>query len=228
LSTTLGRDKLYQAIQSFSRLYAWYLLSRGSASDAAPWNALKSHLALGRRLFRLGKPLEHLQALLSALQTRGETGEQITTIAKQLSYFGFLTYDSIIWADAVKFIKLNPITSVKVNKMANRYWFSGILFSLVHSLIKARRLTNEKGKLQSPAWNEKHIGDAADRDTKSHALRVARAATHRQLIIDILDVWTPASGLGLVNVNDGVMGIFGLISSAIALQTQWKSLSGKH
>lgn len=36
-----------------------------------------------------------------------------------------------------------------------------------------------------------------------------RAATRLQFIIDSLDVWIPASGLGLVDLNDGVLGIFG-------------------
>jgi hypothetical protein len=36
-----------------------------------------------------------------------------------------------------------------------------------------------------------------------------RAATRQQFIIDILDVWLPASTLGLVKINDGVLGIFG-------------------
>ena len=36
-----------------------------------------------------------------------------------------------------------------------------------------------------------------------------RAATRQQFIIDILDVWVPAANLGLVHVNDGVLGIFG-------------------
>lgn len=36
-----------------------------------------------------------------------------------------------------------------------------------------------------------------------------RTATRHQFIIDILDVWLPASNLGLVNLNDGILGIFG-------------------
>ena len=66
LSTTVGRDKVrmqsfvlesviyisfkvYRAIQNFARFYAWLLLSSNGKSDAAKWNALKSHLALGRK-----------------------------------------------------------------------------------------------------------------------------------------------------------------------------------
>ena len=40
-------------------------------------------------------------------------------------------------------------------------------------------------------------------------LHSIRAATRQQFIIDVLDVWLPASNLGLVNLNDGVLGIFG-------------------
>jgi peroxin-11B len=36
-----------------------------------------------------------------------------------------------------------------------------------------------------------------------------RVATRQQFIIDILDVWLPAANLGLVNLNDGTLGIFG-------------------
>jgi len=46
---------------------------------------------------RLGKPIEHLQAALRA--TFAGSGEEIvTTVARQLSYSGYLTYDAIVWA----------------------------------------------------------------------------------------------------------------------------------
>lgn len=46
---------------------------------------------------RLGKPVEHLQAALRAAQSPTELGEQLATIGRQLAYFGYLTYDAIIW-----------------------------------------------------------------------------------------------------------------------------------
>lgn len=46
---------------------------------------------------RVGKPLEHLQAALKAFVTQGRPGEQFTTIARQLGYFGYLCYDALIW-----------------------------------------------------------------------------------------------------------------------------------
>lgn len=41
-------------------------------------------------------------------------------------------------ANAIKFIRLKPATAVKVNKSANRFWLFGIMFSIVHSLVKVR------------------------------------------------------------------------------------------
>lgn len=40
----------------------------------------------------------------------------------------------------------------------------------------------------------------------------ARDATRYQFIVDLLDIWVPATNLGLVNINDGFIGIFGYVS----------------
>jgi peroxin-11B len=36
-----------------------------------------------------------------------------------------------------------------------------------------------------------------------------RGAVRYQFVLDILDVWIPASNLGYTNFNDGFLGIFG-------------------
>ncbi|KII93248.1 hypothetical protein PLICRDRAFT_35437 [Plicaturopsis crispa FD-325 SS-3] len=228
LSTTLGRDKLYRGIQYLARFLAWFHLSRGNKEGAVRWNALKNHLATARKLMRLGKPLEHAQAALRATQASGlEAGEQITTIGRQLGYFGYLAYDAIVWANAVKFITLKPETAQKVAKTSNRFWFAGVLFSITHGLLKAGRLANETKALRpSAAFQEKDIGEQAERDAKYRALESLRASTRHQFVIDFLDVWIPATNIGLVNFNDGVLGVFGLITSVLAAQTQWAAVNG--
>ncbi|KIJ68317.1 hypothetical protein HYDPIDRAFT_124671 [Hydnomerulius pinastri MD-312] len=225
--TNLGRDKLYRTVQYFSRFLAWFLLSKGDKLQAARWNALKNHLALGRKLMRLGKPVEHLQAALRAAQSTAELGEQLTTIGRQLAYFGYLTYDAVVWANAVKVINLKPHTSQRVTKFSNRFWLSGILLSITHGLLKAGRLAHEAKKLRaSETWGEKDLGDEAQREVKQLALEKMRADTRFQFIIDILDIWIPASNLGLVNVNDGVVGLAGFVSSIMGLRAQWIAVNG--
>lgn len=46
---------------------------------------------------RLGKPVEHLQAALRATFSSGPIQETITTIARQIGYFGYLSTDAVIW-----------------------------------------------------------------------------------------------------------------------------------
>jgi peroxin-11B len=223
LGTTLGRDKIYRAAQYFARFYAWYLTSGGHKVEAVRWNALKGHLATARKLLRLGKPLEHLQAALRAAQSTGDFKEQLTTIARQLSYFGYLAYDAVVWANTVKFITLKPVTSQKVQKISNRLWLSGIVFSMTHAVFKAGRLTKEAREIRG--LDEKNVGGDNARESRLRVLHAIRAATRQQFIIDILDVWLPASTLGLVKINDGVLGIFGFISSFLALRAHWLAVN---
>jgi len=211
--TTLGRDKTYRTIQYFSRFLAWFLISRGYKERAVRWNALKSALGLGRKMMRIGKPLEHLQAALRAAQSTGHMGEQIATIGRQLAYAGYLTYDSIVWASSVKFINLSKGTKERIDKVANRFWLAGILFNLVHGLLKAGRLADEVKALRHTKTDEK-VGDDAERNAKHHSLQAARAAVQYQFIIDSLDIWIPATNLGIVHFNDGILGFSGGSQSA--------------
>jgi hypothetical protein len=48
-------------------------------------------------VMRLGKPMEHLQAALKASLAAGPLVENVTTIARQLGYFAYLTYDALVW-----------------------------------------------------------------------------------------------------------------------------------
>jgi len=41
--------------------------------------------------------MEHLQAALRAAFAPGPAGEQILTIGRQIAYFGYLTYDMLVW-----------------------------------------------------------------------------------------------------------------------------------
>lgn len=225
--TNLGRDKLYRTVQYFSRFLAWYLQSRGQKMEAARWSALKSHLALARKLMRLGKPVEHLQAALRAAQTTGDVGEQLATIGRQIGYFGYLTYDAVVWANSVKAINLKPATGQKVARLSNQFWLSAILFSIVRGLLKAGRLAAEAKKLRFPeTWGDKDLADETQRELKQLALEKMRVGVRYQFIIDILDIWIPAFNLGLVNVNDGIVGFAGLISSIMGMRSQWIAVNG--
>lgn len=228
-ATTVGRDKVYRAVQYFARFYAFYLLSRGGdKADAARWAALKTHLGTARKLMRLGKPVEHLQAALKTAFAPGPALETIVSVARQIAYFAYLSYDALSWAHSIKFTTLAPETAKRVAKTAFRFWFAGIVFSLVNGALKTRRLAAEAKALRlSRRWGEKDLAEEAAREAKLEAIKNARLATRKQFTIDILDVWIPAAGADLVRVSDGTLGLLGLISSILGMQNQWQSVNGK-
>jgi peroxin-11B len=105
---------------------------------------------------RLGKPVEHLQAALRATFAPGPASETITTVARQVAYFGYLSYDALVWvrthlihylsmfiiaqANSIKFINLNPETAKRIAKTSFRLWFAGIVFSLINGVLKVGAL----------------------------------------------------------------------------------------
>lgn len=224
-STTVGRDKAYRALQYFARFYAWYLLSRGEKDLSVRWNALKSHLAIARKLMRLGKPMEHLQAAIRACISTASPVEQIATIGRQIGYFGYLSLDAVVWANTIRFVALKPETAASVATLSNRLWVTGILFSIANGVAKNTRLAQESKRLQSGV--ETDLSEKAGRETRLSAVSVARNQARHQLLIDMLDVWIPAANIGLVNLNDGVLGIFGLITSLLGAQQHWESVNRK-
>jgi len=227
LSTTLGRDKLYRAIQYFSRFLAWFLIRRGFADEGGRWDALKAALASGRKLLRLGKPVEHLQSALKSTQLKATTGEKITTIGRQLGYAGYLLFDGIVWAHSVRFLRLTPDRAQKYTKLSLRLWLSGILFSFAQGMLKAGRLANEAKALRSAPKEKSSVGGTAESGSLIRSLQAQREAVRAQFLLDILDVWLPASSLGYVHLNDGIVGLLGFTTSLISLNSQWASLRTK-
>lgn len=120
-------------------------------------------------MLSLAKPVEHLQAALRATQATGPLGEQLTTVARQVAYFFYLTYDAIVWANAIKFITLSPERAQRANKAANRFWLSGITLSIINAAFKTQRITTEISRLRHAGADEK-VSSALDREAKLRGL----------------------------------------------------------
>ena len=139
------------------------------AQTCVPSLVLDARLPTLHAVLRLAKPVEHLQAALRGTQTTGPLGEQLTTVARQLSYFFYLAYDAVVWANAIKFISLSPEKAQRVNKTANRFWLSGITMSIINAAFKAQRIGAEISRLQHATADEK-VSSAVDREVKLRGL----------------------------------------------------------
>ena len=72
-------------------------------------------------------------------------------------------------------------------------------------------MANRAKALAAPPRTGEKLGGEAERKAALNAVAKERKAVRYQLVIDSLDLWLPATGLGLVNVNDGVAGILGYV-----------------
>ncbi len=53
-----------------------------------------------------------------------------------------------------------------------------------------------------------------------------RSAARIQLISDVCDLAAPLSAVGILNLDDGIVGITGTISSLIGVWSQWRKTAG--
>ncbi|BFZ60235.1 hypothetical protein YB2330_001262 [Saitoella coloradoensis] len=219
-STTMGRDKIYRIIQYFARFYAFYLLRQGAPKDTiVPWNSLKTNLALGRKLMRVGKNVEHVRAAAQAVEGLGKGGGgdvvgKALQVGRQVGYAGYLTFDIMQYLHGAGFIQHPNIKRIADN--AYKCWLTGLTFNIIHGLYKLRQISSQRAALTlSPTTAEEEKTDVKKLDRESNAASY-------QLLQDLLDVTIPGSGLGLLPLDDGVVGVAGVVSSILGAKTQWK------
>lgn len=147
IATTMGRDKLMRTIQYFSRFYAWYLLrTNGTASEIAPWAALKKQLGLMRKILRIGKNIDHLKAAATAADAKSpDSFLKFTAVGRQLGYAGYLTCDTTTVLDAAGVRKWSK--AGRLQQEAYRFWFMGIVCSITGQLYKLWRLRQREAKV---------------------------------------------------------------------------------
>ncbi|ORX36698.1 peroxisomal biogenesis factor 11 [Kockovaella imperatae] len=239
LATTNGRDKVYRLIQYLSRLIAWSYLRRGSLDHAAKWEGLMKGMAAGRRVMRLFKPTEFVQAALrlaqrpiTSLTAPGQIAH-LAQIGRQIGYAGFLGSDGLVWLGGIQFLRYDKEKIARLQRISYKCWLTGIFLSLVStvaSLAKLRAdgkrfaLSNKIARREaatSEKTPEEKARDEEERRQKGRALLAQRQTLLSQLVMDSCDIWIPATNLGYTSLNDGVLGILGATTSYMSLQTLW-------
>ncbi|KAI4099395.1 MAG: hypothetical protein LQ339_005987 [Xanthoria mediterranea] len=214
VATTVGRDKLLRTLQYFSRFYAWYLFRSNSPPRViAPFEAIKKQFAITRKALRLGKNVEHFKAAASAMDDTKPQDEflRYCAVGRQLGYALYLTLDMATYLDTVGIWKLE--SAKRLQKEAYRAWFVGLLFNTVAGCYTFWGLRQREQAV-----------DKADREgvVESKKIERERAATNLQLLSDLCDLTIPSSALGYANLDDGIVGLAGTVSSLIGVWGTWK------
>ncbi|PWN35344.1 peroxisomal biogenesis factor 11 [Meira miltonrushii] len=222
-STTVGRDKTYRSVQYLARFLAWYEYRKGATKETVQrLQNLKSSLALSRKLMRVGKFLEHLQAALKATAIQDPI-VSYTAIGRQLGYGSYLILDQLQWLHGSKAYQFSPETIKKISKNAARFWLTGLSFSLISGTYKTYVLRQRLAAAKRPrATAEKE----AERKIELQQIQTEQAGVYFQMTQDSLDWLIPATGAEFLDLDEGVLGLAGLATSLMGARTQWRAVNG--
>jgi peroxin-11B len=175
-------------------------------------------------VLRLGKNIEHYKAAAVALDSKQlDPVLRYCAVGRQLGYGTYLSFDALTYLDAAG-IKKNP-SAKEFGKIAYRAWLFGIVCNLIagsytlYNLSLRDKAVNKKdgeGVVESKRI-ERYVSCCEPSNRYSE-----RQATQLQLISDLCDFTVPTSALGLINFDDGFVGLTGTASSLLGVWGQWK------
>ncbi|OQD60281.1 hypothetical protein PENPOL_c025G04208 [Penicillium polonicum] len=218
VATTVGRDKLLRTIQYFSRFYAWYLYRTNKPQSAIdPYNAVKKQFGTTRKIMRIGKFLEHLKAAAVAFDNKSPVDPVLRYLAigRQLGYAGYLTLDAITVIDVIGIRRLS--SAKRLQESAYRSWAAGLIFSTVAGVYTLVRLQEKEKTI------DRKEGEGV---VEAKKIEKERSAARIQLLSDVCDLAAPLSAVGILNLDDGLVGITGTVSSLIGVWSQWRKTAG--
>ncbi|KAL2049858.1 hypothetical protein ABVK25_009842 [Lepraria finkii] len=213
VATTVGRDKLLRTLQYFSRFYAWYLFrTNNPARVIAPYEAIKKQFGLTRKCLRIGKNVEHFKAAAVAMDAKSmDPVLRYCAVGRQLGYAGYMTLDWITYMDAAG---IRPMANAKrLLREAYKFWFVGLTFNIIAGMYSLQRIRQKEQNI------DKNEGEGV---VESKKLIKERTTTNLQLISDLCDLTVPIAALGWANLDDGMVGIAGTVSSLIGVWGTWK------
>lgn len=211
-----------RTLQYFARFYAWYLLrTNHPATTIAPWSAIKTQFAMIRKAFRLGKFVEHAKAAQQAFDASPKaTGMspllKYCAVGRQLGYTGYMLLDHIIFFHLAGIRPFSTKEKAKqIQDAANRFWFAGIAFNTIAGVYQLVELRQRAARIDTKE------GEGV---VEKKTLERQRAAVNLQLLSDVCDITAPSLALGYGGnlLDDGLVGLAGVLSSLIGVYSVWQ------
>jgi peroxin-11B len=234
-SSTVGRDKTLRTIQYFSRFLAWYLYrTNHSQSTVDVFNGVKKNFGSVRKAMRLTKFIEHFK--LAAVASDAKTSDPVVkylAVGRQLGYAFYMLLDNMTYPDVAGIKKFSA--AARLQKEAYRAWCVGLTCNVVAGLYALYNLRLAEQKQEDSADAEKAMEvkklakyvfafdvSIQPRQHANYCDCRDKSVAQLQLISDLCDLTVPTSGLGLLNLDDGIVGLAGTVSSLIGLYGVWQ------
>ena len=181
---------------------------------------------------RLTKFIEHFK--LAAVASDAKTSDPIVkylAVGRQLGYAFYMLLDNMTYPDVAGIKKFSA--AARLQKEAYRAWCIGLTCNVVAGLyaLYNLRLATQKHEDSADAEKAMEVKKLA-KYVIPHSIQPDKCANHHnsrdksvtqlQLISDLCDLTVPTSGLGLLNFDDGIVGLAGTVSSLIGLYGAWQ------
>ncbi|CAD8111729.1 unnamed protein product [Paramecium primaurelia] len=211
---TEGRDKICKVMQYGSRFLMWHLKTNsGNEQLSNQFKNLFQSTRDARKLFRLAKSLNELQTIIDKLGQNCKTSqEQVARALNILTRIWFLlywVYDNLSVLSSIKFTTSDP---KPLQKKAMTFWFIAIITNLVDTI---RQLVVNFQYIQQNKNNQSASQQIINKQNQNKTL-------YLNLIKIFGDLMPAGQGSEFfpkvfkINLNDGVIGLGGLISGAVA------------
>jgi peroxin-11B len=182
---------------------------------------------------RLTKFIEHFK--LAAVASDANTADPVVkylAVGRQLGYAFYMLLDNLTYPDVAGIKKFSG--AARLQKEAYRAWAVGLacnvaagVYALYNLRLAAQR---QEGSVDAEkAVEAKKLAKYVLRQHARTDVHVSLTMYNRdksvvqlQLISDLCDLTVPTSALGFVNLDDGIVGLAGTLSSLIGLYGAWQ------
>lgn len=182
-----------------------------------------------RKLARLFKTLSEYKKLLELLDGAGAAHHKLLDVAARLGFGAYWFWDNVAWLSTNKVLKYDQKNAAWWGAFG---WFVGTASGVLGATIKLVESHQKEASLVA-ALAALPATDAAARDTTTAELTKVRTARFTQvlnLVKNAGDCTTASNSIDLFEkyllgfkLNDGVIGLCGLTSAAIASFSVWEA-----
>ena len=162
-------------------------------------------------VFRFGRSIESLRAAQRAINLQNYVLSLTLTVSHTNKAL-YLLIDHYIWLGRVGILNIDHKTW---GNRSSKFWLLSLILAFIRD-IYALSLTMERSLKPKVLEGQKESSGPTD---KLQAVLTAMR-DNPQATIDIVkngcDIVIPASSLGLINVNNGVVGLCGMVSTVLA------------
>lgn len=129
---------------------------------------------------------------------------------------------------------IKKLSNVKqISRQAYKFWMTGLLFNAFAGFYKLYQLKQRSQTVNKKegegAVEGKQLEKYEDSVVKTYHVKVAKDRSHRewnatslQLISDCCDLVMPTASLGLLELDEGIVGLAGTVSSLLGVYSVWK------